>query len=169
MMTHLIVHLLSWIYKPVLPEYLIQLCVRHLQRIATAHPQRFEDSAPLGILVRTYPFEIVFAPIHDVSILVVALVAHAIDDRSRSMKGRADEDMAIAQSVVTHLRIVATAYAVVTMPATCAAGKAEVLEYMLESATMGEGEELSLTGHVQPPFRAASLFGCCKYHLKSIP
>lgn len=70
--------------------------------------------ASLGILMRCHPFQIVFRPIHDVAVLVIALVTHAINYWSRTMKRSADKTMAGRIAILAHLWIDVAAFAIMT-------------------------------------------------------
>lgn len=155
---HVLLHDLRSVHKSIFPEYLIQLGVGHLSWITTIYAQRSKNCASFGILMWTHPFQIVFRPIHDVTVLVVALVHNAVYHRSRTMEDRTDEDVTIYQPIITHLRIIATSNAVVAMSSGCAAGKTEVLKHLFQPATLGEREEQTATGDEQPAFGATTLY-----------
>lgn len=155
---HVLLHDLRSVHKSIFPEYLIQLGIRHLSWVTTTYAQRSKNSASFGIFLRRHPFQIVFRPIHDVTVLVVALVHNAVYHRPRTMEDRTDEDVTIYQPIITHLRIIATSNAVVAMSSEGAAGETEVLENLFESATLGEREEQTATGDEQPAFGATTLY-----------
>ena len=73
------------------------------------------------------------------------------------MKDRTNEDVTIHQPVIAHLRIIATANAVMTMHSGRATGKTEVLKHLFQPATFGEREEQTATGDEQLTFGTTAL------------
>ena len=91
------------------------------------------------------PFEVVDRIVGNVPVFMVAFEGNAIfTDRSRSLEGKEDDDMAIGITKFTHVRIIITTFAVMAMSTRGSHTDREMVEYFSESASK-EREEMAIT------------------------
>ena len=87
-----------------------------------------------SVLAGSNPFEVVLVVVGDATVLMVADISDSVLVGPRSVVGRADENMAVRVTEVTHMRVVVSSFAVVAVSAGSLARRREGVEYLMQPA-----------------------------------
>ena len=87
-----------------------------------------------SVLTGSNPFEVVLVVVCDAPVLMVADISDSVLVGSRSVVGRADENMAVRVTEVTHMRVVVSSFAVVAVSARSLARRREGVEDLMQPA-----------------------------------
>lgn len=90
--------------------------------------------APPSVFTGSNPFEVVLVVVGDATVLMVADISDSVLVGSRSVVGRADENMAVRVTEVTHMRVVVSSFAVVAVSTRSLARRREGIEDLVQSA-----------------------------------